>query len=71
MSDKLSPKPTNRNLHNWNDLNSYLQMIFSSGSIKDTNIIPSSYEMSKEEIIFELEKNNYTVVDKGEHLVIS
>lgn len=73
MSDKLSPKPTPKGeLWGWDDLNTALQRTFErpTKGRQSISIAVDSYEMNKDEIIQELERNNYQVTDQGNVLLI-
>ncbi|HEM3628867.1 TPA: hypothetical protein U1C31_001130 [Streptococcus suis] len=69
---KLSPKPNNqKKLKTWADLDNQLKFAFDERlSSPITSIDPKVYEMPVEEIIQELEKNGYTVIEHGGSLVI-
>lgn len=69
----LEPKPNPEGeLWGWNDLNRALQSTFKrqTKSKQSFRIAVDSYQMSKEEMITELEANGYKVTDKGNVLVV-
>jgi len=70
---KLDPKPTPEGkLWDWEDLNTALQYTFEKPTKgkQSMYIAVDSYEMSKGEIIQELETNNYQVTDQGNVLLV-
>ncbi|MGK0575545.1 hypothetical protein [Macrococcus capreoli] len=67
----LSPKKTgNFTKKTWKDLDSLLQNTIdpSLKSHPSATIFVSDYEMSKDDIISEAQKNGYTVNDEGDYL---
>lgn len=66
----LSRKPSNPRKLTWEELDTFLQTVFSAGNGGEISIVPSSYVMSKSEIISELAKNGYDVTDCGDYLTV-
>ncbi|MET3558655.1 hypothetical protein ABID29_001781 [Streptococcus rupicaprae] len=63
---KLSPKPQPIKKYSWEDLNAYLNMIFTSQHDHPrASINYHNYNMSKNDIIVEAEKSGYKVTDEG------
>lgn len=71
---KLDPKPTTQNpLLGWDDLNRRLQASFMIANKKEApslTIDVSEFEMSKEEIIAEVQSQGYKVSDSGNDYLV-
>ncbi|CAG9620843.1 hypothetical protein [Sutcliffiella rhizosphaerae] len=65
---KLSPRPLKQEkLFSWDDLNSQLLANFNMPGIDYAVIDLQKYDMSKEEIIVEAEKQGYKVIEQAPH----
>lgn len=64
--NKLNPKPTASKKYSWEELDSYLTMIFTTQhDHPKASINYHNYNMSKDEIIEEARKSGYRVTDEG------
>ncbi|HGD2699727.1 TPA: hypothetical protein ACIN5M_002036, partial [Streptococcus agalactiae] len=73
VMSKLSLKPNfeEKKLKTWEDLESQLKFAFDERlTTHITNINPSHFEMSREEITSELKASGYEVIEQGEYLII-
>ena len=70
---KISPKLNfeNKTLKSWDDLESQLKFAFDERlTTHITNIDPTHFEMSREEIISELKNGGYEVIEQGKYLIV-
>ncbi|VTS33273.1 Uncharacterised protein [Streptococcus porcinus] len=71
--NRLSPKPNNRESrhYTWQDLDEYLLSVFSSLNEENyANIDPRDYDIPKDELLSELKKAGYSVLESGHNLEI-
>lgn len=62
---KLDPKPDRKVPYSWNVLNNVLKRSFKTPGTDSVTVRPEQFEMSKDEIISEAEKQGYKVTDNN------